>query len=155
MKDIGLKKEDRIYDWRSVVKRHKDYFIFKIKRELPYDFKQQALKEFVKCQKWRKYVNRSELNEISTELERNDVCILPNIAVSVTNKCSLRCRDCNNLMPYCKEHISINVEEIINEIKNLLNYVDQIVSVEIIGGEPFIYAQIPKLLAFVCREKKN
>lgn len=154
MKDRSSKKDGRIYDWWSLVKRHKEYYIFKIKKGLSYDFKQQALKEFVKCQKWRKYVSRSELKKFSMELDGNDVCILSNVAVSVTNQCSLRCKDCNNLMPYCKEFVSISAEDLINDIKNLLKYVDQIVSIEIIGGEPFIYAQIPKLLEYVCREKR-
>ncbi len=57
-------------------------------------------------------------------------------------------------MPYCKEKFTIDVKEQINDLKKLLFYVDGIINVEVIGGEPFVYNQLPELLLYLLGESK-
>ncbi len=147
-------KNQRVYSWCAVLKRRLDYICFMIQRNGHYDFKQQILKEYQNCQQQRNYRNPVELRKISQKAGDKNVCIISRIAVSVTNQCSLRCRDCNNLMPYCKERYTIDVEDQIQDIKKILSYTDEIINVEIIGGEPFVYQQLPELLKYVCSETK-
>lgn len=152
MKAESLKKKNRIYDWRSVVKRHRGYIVAALNRSEFYDFRQQALRECEKCQEQRNYRNPVELRRLSKELDNE--FIISRIAVSVTNQCSLKCRDCNNLMPYCKEKYVIGIDEQIKDIKKILSYADAIINLEIIGGEPFVYKQLPKLLQYVLNEER-
>ncbi len=154
MRGINFKKSERIYGWQKIAKRYLDYMNFVIKRNDPFDFNKQVMKEYENCQRQRNYVNPVELRKISREITSENGCFIPRIAVSVTNQCTLKCKDCNNLMPYCKERFIIDVEEQIRDIKKILSYADAIINVEIIGGEPFIYKQLPELLKYVCNEEK-
>lgn len=74
--------------------------------------------------------------------EQNDLLVLPRVVFSVTNKCSLRCRDCNNLIPYFQTKRDISVEKMINYIDKFFRYVDCCINVEVIGGEPFLYKDL-------------
>lgn len=56
----------------------------------------------------------------------------------VTEKCSLRCKDCSHLIPYYSEPQDIVVEEYQTSFENLLKCVDSIAELRIIGGEPFL-----------------
>lgn len=152
MRSVSIKKEDRIYDWWAITKRRAEYISAVLKRSASCNFRQQALKEWEKCQKQRNYRNPVELRRLSKEMDNK--FIISRIAVSVTNQCSLKCRDCNNLMPYCKERFVIGVNEQIKDIKTILEYVDAIINLEIIGGEPFVYKQLPELLKYVLDEKR-
>lgn len=154
VKNKRFKKDERIHNWKEVTKRRMDYITFLLKKDIPYDFEQQAVKEYQNCQKQRSYTNPVELRKISRKVTSENSCIISRIAVSVTNQCSLKCRDCNNLMPYCKERFIIGVDEQIQDIKKILTYADEIINVEIIGGEPFVYKQLPKLLEYVCKETR-
>lgn len=147
----------RRYGFKDIMLRHFYYNYCKLLRKDMYDYKQQSLLEYGRCQKQRKIEAKPE--DIQTMEQEMEKCgsvsfFVSRIAVSVTNQCSLRCRDCNNLMPYCKEKFTIDVDEQIEDLKKLLSYVDGIINVEVIGGEPFVYKQLPKLLSYLCEESK-
>ncbi len=123
-----------------------------------YDYKEQALIEYGRCQEQRNEEvsigGGARLLEQEMENCKKNAFFVSRIAVSVTNGCSLRCRDCNNLMPYCKEKFTIDVKEQINDLKKLLFYVDGIINVEVIGGGSFVYNQPPELLLYLLGESK-
>lgn len=146
-------KEVRRYNFSDIFIRHFQYISYILLRKDIYNLQQQVLIENERCQKQRKRYNRSELDYITRKLnmtKNKDNFIISRIAVSVTNQCSLKCRDCNNLMPYCKEKFTIDVNEQIQDLEKLLYYVDGIINVEVIGGEPFVYRQLPELLQYLC-----
>lgn len=145
-------KNARRYQYKEILKRYVDYVRFVLLHEDVCDFEQQALKEYIGCRKQR---GGGKIRHIEPFLQSiHDKFIISRIAVSVTNQCSLNCKDCNNLMPYCKEKFTISVEDQIRDLKKLLFYVDGIINVEIIGGEPFVYRQLPTLLQYLCDEPK-
>ncbi len=80
--------------------------------------------------------------------------ILPRLCISVTNLCTLKCRDCNNLMPYCKEKYIADIDELKKNIDKILQAVDGIVSVEVIGGEPFVYRHLVELITYLNANEK-
>lgn len=146
-------KKTRRYSFKDIIARHIEYIRYLLLREDIYDYKNQTLIEYDRCINQRNTRKTSETRCFKRKIKRDlrdNKYIISRIAVSVTNQCSLKCRDCNNLMPYCKEKFAIDVEEQIRDLEKLLYYVDGIINVEVIGGEPFVYRQLPKLLQYLC-----
>lgn len=119
-----------------------------------YDRRQRCVREYNRCLSQRGIRQSGKTEHTKKKLLNGDKFIISRIAVSVTNQCSLNCRDCNNLMPYCKEKFTIELKEQIRDLQRLLSYVDGIINVEVIGGEPFVYRQLPELLQYLCEEPK-
>lgn len=68
------------------------------------------------------------------------------IDIVVTEKCTLKCIDCSNLMQYYEEPQNAHEDEIIGAINNLIEAVDYIKEIRIIGGEPLMYKKLPLVL---------
>lgn len=79
---------------------------------------------------------------------------IPNLDLVITQKCSLRCRDCSNLMPYFKNPINYDLEEIRRYLQNLFSVVDEILDLRIIGGEPFMNKDIGLFIEEAIRLEK-
>lgn len=100
-------------------------------------------------------VNKEEaIRKLQEDLKREDFLVLPRVVISLTNRCSLRCRDCNALIPYAKEKYDRPILEQIRDIERLLEVVDRICCVELIGGEPFLYKNIGSILEYCLKSPK-
>lgn len=86
--------------------------------------------------------------------KNDDALILHTLDVIVTEKCSLKCRDCSALMPKYSNPIEYEIEEVINNCKKLLQYVDYIIEMVIVGGEPLLHQNLYKLLEWGNQEEK-
>lgn len=80
--------------------------------------------------------------------------ILPRIPLMITTRCTLHCKECHNLMPYYKQPKDYKAEEIIEWIKNICDAVDEWICLELVGGEPFLYRDLLKVLRYVLTENK-
>ena len=56
----------------------------------------------------------------------------------LTEKCSLKCRDCANLMQYYSKPVNIEKSELFEDLEDLLFLADEINEIRIIGGEPLV-----------------
>ena len=74
---------------------------------------------------------------------------LRSVDLVITEKCSLKCQDCSNLMQYYEEPKDIELEEIISDIDRLLENVDYIYEIRLIGGEPFMNKNIYDILIYL------
>lgn len=79
------------------------------------------------------------------------------ISVEMTNKCTLNCRYCCTLMPFQKESTRkiYDVNIIMKSLDKLIDYVDFIPEISLIGGEPFLNKNLKKLLIFLNHGKLN
>ena len=72
------------------------------------------------------------------------------IDLIITEKCTLKCVDCANLMQFYESPRNISTESSIEDMRLLLSKCDSINEVRVIGGEPFlnkdIHSLIPKLV---------
>jgi len=73
---------------------------------------------------------------INTLAEDDHGIILPNIGLTITDVCTLRCKDCMALMPYYKTPKKAQAEMVYASFDKLLSIVEEIGSVALIGGEP-------------------
>ena len=70
--------------------------------------------------------------------------------LSVGQACSLKCKNCGNFAPYSQmESLHYNLRDIIEDLKKVFSVVDYIFSLQIQGGEPFLYREIDELLLFL------
>ncbi len=90
---------------------------------------------------------RWALNNLPTLFGRH--VELPYLEVMVTQKCNLRCKHCSNLMPYFKNPTDVPFEKLKEDIAALLNAVDRIYLLKVLGGEPFLYQNLTLLLEFL------
>ena len=74
--------------------------------------------------------------------------IIPSIDVIVTEKCSLACADCANLMPYFKEPKNVDFEVICSSLEKIASVCDSILELRILGGEPFIVKDVDKIINY-------
>ena len=77
--------------------------------------------------------------------------------IMVTTKCSLKCKNCSNLMQYYKNPNNTSHDEILNALKVIDKAVDEISEYRIIGGEPMMnkdWANIVKSIIEMKPEKR-
>lgn len=91
--------------------------------------------------------------EISNKIQEGGV-IIPRITFIVGTRCTLRCRDCSNLMQYYEKPFDIEIDNLIKDLNQFFSLVDYCVCINVIGGEPFIYPQLEILLDYLIRNEK-
>lgn len=91
-------------------------------------------------------VQHFEKYQVTIENYDKDAFIINHCEIVVTEKCTLKCKDCANLMQYYKKPESFEVKKIIREFNRLLQSIDLLCELRILGGEPFICKEIDELL---------
>lgn len=84
--------------------------------------------------------------ESNVDLTANSILRL---IVILGTKCSLMCRDCNNLIPRFKHQKDLSAERIIRSLHLILDKVDFVDRLELIGGEPFLSKNLEIVLGAV------
>ena len=81
---------------------------------------------------------------------------IPYIELVLTTKCTLRCESCNNLMQYFnpKNQYTCTLQGITHSLDKLFAAVDSIQSMRIIGGEPLLFKDVDKIIAYLGRQEK-
>lgn len=88
------------------------------------------------------------------EPNENPALIMNAIGLYVTDKCTLKCKDCSNLMQYFEDPIHCETEQLYKNIDLVDLYFDELKKLSILGGEPFIHKDIYKIIAY-AQTKKN
>lgn len=76
----------------------------------------------------------------------NEQLIMYSLDVVVTEKCSLKCINCSNLMQYYDSPKDIDIEIIKYSLDKLLETVDYIYELRFLGGEPFMNPEFHLLI---------
>lgn len=76
------------------------------------------------------------------------------MGLTVSECCTLKCKECSFLMQYYKYPRNIDIEEYKNCIDRFLNIVDSITELRPIGGEPFVNPQMYKVLEWYHNHPK-
>ena len=75
---------------------------------------------------------------------------LRQVELVLTTRCSLRCRDCANLMQYYNKPYDIEIQSIINSFDKLIKNFDEINTVVLVGGEPFLSKDISEIIFHIA-----
>lgn len=99
--------------------------------------------------RWRRasrLAQRAALLEQQGDPGRTGRLSLPVVDLVVTEKCTLKCRDCANLMQYFAAPRDEDMDGLLEAFSRLHAAVDDIFEVHILGGEPLMYRQLPQLV---------
>ena len=66
--------------------------------------------------------------------------------VVVTERCSMKCIDCSNLMQYYQNAENSEYDELIYSLDRFMDSVDEVYEARVIGGEPFVNRDLYKIL---------
>ena len=89
---------------------------------------------------------------VGQQLRDESLLDIARIVVVMGTKCSLRCRDCNNLMPLFCPQKDVERETMLAGMTRLFDLADSILRCELIGGEPFLSANLPDALSLALRQ---
>jgi len=78
---------------------------------------------------------------------KNENKFLRSIDLQITERCSMKCQDCSNLMQYYEKPLNITVEKLKSDLDKLLIHLDHLFEVRLIGGEPFVHPDIYELIS--------
>ncbi len=81
---------------------------------------------------------------VATAILCHDSYLTPNklflrsVDIIITERCSLKCRNCSNLMQYYEKPADCDLKELMQTIDRFSAIVDEVNEVRVIGGEPFM-----------------
>lgn len=99
--------------------------------------------------------NPSDLVKLkSTWYAQKSICdqertIINSLDFVLTEKCSLRCRECSNLMQYYHTPQNFEGSKLISDLKKLLSVCDWVYELRLIGGEPFVYPELEIIIDYL------
>lgn len=113
------------------------------------EYDESVLTEYAKDEKhnYEKYKN-------VVENAGNNKLVINHCEIVVTESCTLRCKDCANLMQYYEKPEIFDIEDIIRCLDRLMNSIDMLLEMRILGGEPFINPNLGKLVAYYTDNPK-
>lgn len=76
------------------------------------------------------------------------------VDVQVTERCSMKCNNCSNLMHLYEHPENFSAEDIMRWVDSFCNNVDKVGEARIIGGEPFMHKDSAKIVRH-CAEKEQ
>lgn len=91
------------------------------------------------------YANRKHYIDIVNN-QSDEGLVFNRIQYVVTERCSLRCKDCSHLIQYYSHPQDIDLYKYKKSFDNLLECIDCMAELRILGGEPFINKNMGKLI---------
>lgn len=67
--------------------------------------------------------------------------VMPSLDVVVTEKCSLKCKDCSNLMQYYEAPKDQDFDTLFASLDKVMDSVDHVMELRVLGGETFMNRQ--------------
>jgi len=83
-----------------------------------------------------------------------DKLFLKSVDIIITECCSLKCRDCSNLMQYYKNPKDCEIKELMKSIDAFCNIVDEVNEFRVLGGEPFMNKDFDLIIKRLVAEPK-
>lgn len=104
-----------------------------------------------------KIKNRLWVRYIKRKIFKYDSCdrlCLNLLNVVITTKCTLKCKGCSALMDYYfpEQQKDMNLDTTLKCFDKLMSYIDYILGVALIGGEPFVYKDLDKVLEHIVNQ---
>lgn len=92
-------------------------------------------------------INRREIFEKKIFLKQFEII--------VTNKCSLKCKKCAAGMQYLIEPTNLDIIQILRDYDRIMDLIDWVDRIVIIGGEPFLNSYLDRVLEGMFKNTKT
>ena len=76
------------------------------------------------------------------------------IAIMITEACSMKCKDCSNLMQYYQNPKNSDINILLNSVGKVMEAVDNVFEFRVLGGEPFMNKEIGKIIHYLKKYEK-
>ena len=83
-----------------------------------------------------------------------DKVFLRSVDIIITERCSLKCRDCSNLAQYYKNPKNCNIKKLIESIDAFCSIIDEVNEFRVIGAEPFMNKEYHLIIKRLTDEPK-
>ncbi|MEJ8675819.1 radical SAM protein [Chromobacterium amazonense] len=103
--------------------------------EFTRDFDEFVLKNMINSQ--RKYLDPEKL-------------YIRSIDLIITERCSLKCKDCSNLMQYYERPQNIEIDVLREELDTICEIADEINEIRVIGGDPFMNKSFAEITSYAA-----
>lgn len=87
------------------------------------------------------------------QYSRDNYFFVNNIDLMITERCSLRCKECCNLMQYYKNPQNFCKKDLFRELDRLDEIFDVVNELRIIGGEPFMNPDIYDIIKYASGKR--
>lgn len=107
-----------------------------------------------------RYINGCSIKQISPSIKEiisiwlNNGIEIPFFDLNVNNVCTLKCKRCDQGMPYLNNRSIYSAKDIISSMERLFNFVDFIYQIGILGGEPFINKDLAEVINWCAANEK-
>ncbi len=144
--EIQLLSDDiRVFDLKEILSEYKNYYEKNnLTAQSPYLYGDIDFEEI--CLRYQYYAG-----------ENNGYCnkiYLPYCVLCITTKCSLRCKNCAAFITRYKPQKDYSLEYIKKNFGRILEVVDGIQELELMGGEPFLHSEFNAVLQWCIEQKK-
>lgn len=124
--------------WYPASSLLRNFDLHRYKYSAPVDFVEYAVSTAILCQ----------------DNYDTDKLFLRSVDIIVTERCSLKCRDCSNLMRHYKDPKDCSLDGILQEIDLLCGVIDEINEFRVLGGEPFMNKDAHLIIKRLINEPK-
>jgi organic radical activating enzyme len=76
------------------------------------------------------------------------------IDIMITEKCSMKCKDCSNLMQYYEDPKNSDTEILLQSVDKIMDSLDSLNEFRVLGGEPFMNKEIGKIIRGLKKYEK-
>lgn len=98
----------------------------------------EIFKNFPVVQNWREF--------IVNNCRSNKKHIIPRVDIAVTQRCTLNCTHCNMYVPFVDNPADEKLDLILSDIDTLFNNNRYVGFVHLVGGEPFMFKNLSKVI---------
>lgn len=78
--------------------------------------------------------------------KNNNLLKINTLDVQITEKCSLKCKDCSNLMQYYQKPQDSQIEILFKSIDRFIASIDTLEEFRVLGGDPFMNKEMHKII---------
>ncbi len=71
---------------------------------------------------------------------------IKNLDVQITERCSLKCSHCSNLMQYYERPVNEDLEQLFSTLDRFMESIDKIYEFRVLGGDPFMNKELHKVV---------
>ena len=93
------------------------------------------------------------LYSVLAHKDKNNSLKVDSIDLMLTEKCSLKCKDCSNLMQFYAKPIDEDFDMVISSIDKFMKTVDYVQEIRLIGGEPLMYKRVAEVAKHILQYK--
>jgi len=83
---------------------------------------------------------------LKEEYTSSGILNIKSLDVQITERCSLRCKNCSNLMQYYEKPVNSDLEQLFLAMDRFMSCVNKIYEFRVLGGDPFMNKDLHKVI---------